>query len=108
MASPTALIVGGKISPAAMSVAKARGLMLASCDPYPSVDELIAHVIACDAKALIIRMGKVPAEALQGLPGLRIIAKHGVGVVSSAGAEPGGSVKVGAWQRRWGWWRAKN
>ena len=61
MASPTALIVGGKISPAAMSVAKARGLMLASCDPYPSVDELIAHVIACDAKALIIRMGKVPA-----------------------------------------------
>ncbi len=80
MASPTALIVGGKISPAAMSVAKARGLMLASCDPYPSVGELIAHVTACDAKALIIRMGKVPAEALQGLPGLRIIAKHGVGV----------------------------
>lgn len=80
MGSPTALIVGGKISPAATAIAQERGLALVSCDPYPSADELIAQATACDAKALIIRMGKVPAEALRDLPGLRIIAKHGVGV----------------------------
>lgn len=80
MASPTALIVGGKISPAAIAIAEERGLELVSCDPYPSADELIAQATACDAKALIIRMGKVPLTALSGMTGVRIIAKHGVGV----------------------------
>ncbi|MEC3909758.1 hydroxyacid dehydrogenase [Sphingobium sp. CR2-8] len=77
---PTALIVGGQISPAAVAVAQARGVALTSCDPYPTPEQLIATANACGAKALIIRMGRVTAQALDAIPSLKIIAKHGVGV----------------------------
>lgn len=74
------LVVGGELAPAAQERARELGIVLASCPPYPSADGLISAVDGIEASAIVVRMGRVPAEAIERMPTLRVIAKHGVGV----------------------------
>lgn len=74
------LVVGGAVAPAAEAAARARGMILTSCKPYPSSDELADAANGSSAQALIVRLGRIPLDAIARMQDLRIIAKHGVGV----------------------------
>lgn len=74
------LVVGGAVAPAAQEAARARGLTLSSCKPYPDARELADAAHEVQAQALILRLGRIPREAIANLQTVRIIAKHGVGI----------------------------
>ncbi|WP_026325911.1 hydroxyacid dehydrogenase [Sphingomonas sp. Mn802worker] len=73
------LVIGGALSPAAEAEAATRGLSLTTCGPYPDASALADEANAVDARALILRLGRIPREAVELMPDVRIIAKHGVG-----------------------------
>lgn len=73
------LVIGGALSPLAEEKAAERGLSVSTCAPYPDAEALAEAASAVDAKALILRLGRIPREAIASMPGVRIIAKHGVG-----------------------------
>lgn len=79
MSKHAALIVGGDIAPKASILAGECGLALSSCKSYPSEDELIEAANTIGAQALILRMGTVSRGAIERIPTLKVIAKHGVG-----------------------------
>lgn len=79
MSKHAALIVGGEIAPKASALANERGLALTSCKSYPSEDELVEAANAIGAQALILRMGTISRGAIERIPTLKVIAKHGVG-----------------------------
>ncbi|WP_311270351.1 hydroxyacid dehydrogenase [Sphingobium sp. WCS2017Hpa-17] len=79
MSNHAALIVGGEIAPKASALANERGLALTSCKSYPSEDELVEAANAIRAQALILRMGTISRGAIERIPTLKVIAKHGVG-----------------------------
>lgn len=74
------LVIGGSLSPAAEEAAAARGLTLTTCAAYPDAPTLAAAARDAGAEALVLRLGRVPRDAIERMPGVRIIAKHGVGV----------------------------
>jgi D-3-phosphoglycerate dehydrogenase len=76
----TALIAGPLLTDAAVAAAAACGLRLVPLKPYANPTEMIAAANAVEAQAIIVRMGQVTREVIAGVPTLRIIAKHGVGV----------------------------
>ncbi|MFG6283219.1 hydroxyacid dehydrogenase [Sphingomonas sp. S6] len=76
----TALIAGPLLSDAAMRTAAEHGLTLVPLKPYADADEMIAAANAIGAQAIVVRMGVVSRAVIEGIPTLRIIAKHGVGV----------------------------
>lgn len=76
----TALIAGPLLSDAAMRTAAEHGLKLVPLKPYADADEMIAAANAIGAQAIVVRMGVVSRAVIEGIPTLRIIAKHGVGV----------------------------
>jgi D-3-phosphoglycerate dehydrogenase / 2-oxoglutarate reductase len=78
MARPLVIFTDASIRP------EAEARVSQSCDvrvlpgAYPTEDVLIA---ACaDADAILARLGTVTRRVIEGAPGLRIIARHGVGV----------------------------
>ena len=79
-ATNTVLIAGPLLSDAAMAVAEARQLRLVPLKPYAAPDEMIAAANAVNATAIVVRMGRVTDAVIRGIPSLRIVAKHGVGV----------------------------
>lgn len=79
MPNHSALIVGGDIAPQARALSEKRGMALHSCKAYPNDDELVEAANAIGAKALILRMGTVSRAAMERIPTLKVIAKHGVG-----------------------------
>lgn len=86
------LVIGGALSPLAMAAAARHGIAPTTCPPYPDPDALIAAANAIGARALVLRLGRIPAEVIAGIPTLAIIAKHGVGVdgIDLAAAEARG------------------
>lgn len=74
------LVVGGAVAPAAQDAAHSRGIMLSSCKPYPDAAELAEAANAIGAQGLVVRLGRVPREAITQIRSLRIVAKHGVGI----------------------------
>lgn len=74
------LVVGGALAPAAQDAARACGITLFSCKPYPSAHELGEAANDAGAQALILRLGRIPRDAIAHMQSVRIIAKHGVGI----------------------------
>ena len=91
------LIIGGEIAPNAAAYAVERRIALALCKPYPSEDELVEAANAIAAEALLLRMGSISRSAIERIPTLKVIAKHGVGydsIDTVAAAENGVIVVV--------------
>ncbi|WP_267433858.1 hydroxyacid dehydrogenase [Sphingomonas sp. GM_Shp_1] len=74
------LVIGGAVAPAAQDAALTRGIALSSCKPYPDAGELADAANAVAADALVVRLGRVPREAMARMHSVRMIAKHGVGI----------------------------
>ncbi|MGI4953285.1 MAG: NAD(P)-dependent oxidoreductase, partial [Janthinobacterium lividum] len=64
----------------AVAVIEAAGGRLHYMKAYPSAAEVAALAGSLDAVAILSRQGPVLAAAMDAAPGLRIIARHGVGV----------------------------
>lgn len=97
MSKHVVLIIGGDIAPKASAWANERGLALDSCKSYPSEDELVEAANAVGAQALILRMGTISRGAIERIPTLKVIAKHGVGfdtIDTAAAADHGVIVLV--------------
>lgn len=74
------LVVGGAVAPAAQDQARERGITMSVCKPYPDADELAGAANEAEAHALILRLGRIPRDAITRMQTVRIIAKHGVGI----------------------------
>lgn len=79
MGNRHAIVVGGELSPLAVRAAEDRGIALVVSKPYPSVEELVALANDVGAEALIVRMGKIDRDVMEGIATLKIVVKHGVG-----------------------------
>ncbi|WP_374038859.1 hydroxyacid dehydrogenase [Brevundimonas staleyi] len=75
-----ALIAGPDLPAATTALAAQRGLTLTPLKAYASPDEMIAAANAIQADAIVVRMGRITPEVIDGIPSLKVIAKNGVGV----------------------------
>lgn len=75
-----ALIAGPEMTLETTALATRRGLTLTPLKPYASPAEMIAAANAVAADAIIVRMGRITAEVMAGIPTLKVVAKNGVGV----------------------------
>ncbi len=79
----TILFIGSGLSNAAKAMADADGARLMTLPPYPTEADLVDFVQRERPGAVIVRQGAVTDAAIRaGVPHLRLIAKHGVGVDS--------------------------
>lgn len=79
----TILFIGSGLSDTAKAMADAEGARLLILPPYPSEEDLVGFVQRERPGAVIVRQGAVTEAAIRaGVPGLRLVAKHGVGVDS--------------------------
>ena len=69
-----------RLAPQAVAVLHAAGATLHYMDPFPDAAAVAARAGQVDATAILSRQGPVTAAAMDAAPGLRIIARHGVGV----------------------------
>jgi D-3-phosphoglycerate dehydrogenase len=79
----TILFIGSGLSEAAKAMAEVEGVRLMILPPYPTEADLVEVVQRERPVAVIVRQGAVTETTIfAGLPALRLIAKHGVGVDS--------------------------
>lgn len=78
--SGAVLVLGGLLTPPGMELAARRGLKLTASKPYASAEELIELGNEIGAQAIIVRLGALPGDVIRGIPTLKVIAKHGVGI----------------------------
>ncbi len=69
-----------RLAPEAVAVLHAAGATLHYMNPYPSAAAVAERAGEVGAVAILSRQGPVTAAAMDAAPGLRIIARHGVGV----------------------------
>lgn len=72
------VITGDTIAPEAMDILSEKCRVVFT-GPYPTSEMLARKLREEKADALIVRTGKAPAEVIKAFPGLKVIAKHGVG-----------------------------
>ncbi len=72
-------ILGKPIAASAMNMAEAVGAEVIASNAYLDAGELEAFLSSHQPDAIILRLGKIHGEAMDKSPGLKIIAKHGVG-----------------------------
>lgn len=79
----TILFIGTGLSGAATAMAEAENARLMTVPPYPSEETLVDIVKREQPGVIVVRQGAITEAVIRaGLPTLRLIAKHGVGVDS--------------------------
>ncbi len=68
------------LAPAAVEILQRAGCTVHYMPPYPQAPDIIALCQKVGARAILCRQGRVDATVFAALPGLRIVARHGVGV----------------------------
>lgn len=79
MATPI-LVTGPSLDEGAVALAQARGARLVFAPAYADEAMLADLLRDSGAVAILSRMGRIGAKAMDAAPGLRVIAKHGAGV----------------------------
>lgn len=74
------IMTAPRLAPEAVAVIEAAGGRLHYMRPYPSAAEVAALAGELNPVAILSRQGPVTAAAMDAAPGLRIVARHGVGV----------------------------
>lgn len=76
----TVVMTAPRLAPQAAALLEQAGAVLHTMRAYPSAEEVAALAAAVGADAIISRQGPVTAAVMDAAPGLRVIARHGVGV----------------------------
>lgn len=76
----TVVMTAPRLAPQAAALLEQAGAVLHTMRPYPSAEEVAVLAAAVGADAIISRQGPVTAAVMDAAPGLRVIARHGVGV----------------------------
>lgn len=74
------IMTAPRLAAEAVAVIEAAGGVLHYMRPYPSAAEVAELAGALNPVAILSRQGPVTAAAMDAAPGLRIVARHGVGV----------------------------
>ena len=74
------IMTAPRLAPAAVAFIEAAGATLHYMAPFPSAAAVAALAAKVQPVAILSRQGPVTAAAMDAAPGLRIIARHGVGV----------------------------
>lgn len=74
------IMTAPRLAAEAVAVIEAAGGVLHYMRPYPSAAEVAALAGTLNPVAILSRQGPVTAAAMEAAPGLRIVARHGVGV----------------------------
>ncbi|WP_122520875.1 hydroxyacid dehydrogenase [Pannonibacter phragmitetus] len=78
--SKSILVTGPELHQTAVEIAEAAGYVLHYAPPYASAGDLQDALRGSGAVAVVSRMGRLDAAAMDAAPGLRVISKHGAGV----------------------------
>ena len=74
------IMTAPRLAPAAVALLEAMGATLHYMAPFPSAAEVAALAAEVQPVAILSRQGPVTAAAMDAAPGLRVVARHGVGV----------------------------
>lgn len=74
------LMTAPRLAAQAAALIEAAGGRLFYMEPYPTAEAVAALARAVNAVAILSRQGPVTAAVMEAAPGLRIVARHGVGV----------------------------
>ena len=74
------IMTAPRLAPAAVALIEAAGATLQYMAPFPSAAEVAALAATVQPQAILSRQGPVTAAVMDAAPGLRVIARHGVGV----------------------------
>jgi len=74
------IMTAPRLAPQAVALLEAAGATLHYMTPFPSAPEVAALAASVQPDAILSRQGPVTAAVMDAAPGLRIIARHGVGV----------------------------
>jgi D-3-phosphoglycerate dehydrogenase len=74
------IMTAPRLATEAVAVIEAAGGRLHYMRPYPSAGELAALAAELNPVAILSRQGPVDAAVMDAAPGLRVVARHGVGV----------------------------
>ncbi len=74
------IMTAPRLAPAAVASIEAAGAALHYMAPFPSAAEVAALAAKVQPVAVLSRQGPVTAAVMDAAPGLRVIARHGVGV----------------------------
>ncbi len=74
------IMTAPRLAPQAVALLEATGATLHYMAPFPSAPEVAALAASAQPDAILSRQGPVTAAVMDAAPGLRIIARHGVGV----------------------------
>ncbi len=74
------IMTAPRLAPAAVALIEAAGATLHYMAPFPSAAEVAALAASIQPDAILSRQGPVTAAVMDAAPGLRVIARHGVGV----------------------------
>ena len=74
------IMTAPRLAPAAVALLEAFGATLHYMAPFPSAAEVAALAAKVQPVAILSRQGPVTAAAMDAAPGLRVVARHGVGV----------------------------
>ncbi len=77
--SPRIVILGKSLAAPAMDMAEAARAIVTTSDRYMRGSELVDFIAQHEPDGVIVRLGEMTDAAMAVAPGLRIIAKHGVG-----------------------------
>ncbi len=75
-----AIMTAPRLAPPAVALLEGAGVTLHYMAPYPSAADVAALAAQVGAVAILSRQGPVTRAVMDAAPGLRIIARHGVGV----------------------------
>lgn len=74
------IMTAPRLAPPAVALIEAAGATLHYMDPYPPAAAIAALAASVRPVAILSRQGPVTAAVMDAAPGLRIVARHGVGV----------------------------
>ena len=74
------IMTAPRLAPQAVALIEAAGGTLHYMAPFPSAEAVAALAAAVQPDAILSRQGPVTAAVMAAAPGLRIVARHGVGV----------------------------
>lgn len=77
----TVLVTAATLAPEAVAILEAGGFAVRCTENYPAEAALVAHIRAERPVAVLHRHGVISAAVMDaGLPGLRVLARHGAGM----------------------------
>lgn len=74
------IMTAPRLAPAAVALIETAGVTLHYMAPFPSSADVAALAARVRPQAILSRQGPVTAAVMDAAPGLRVIARHGVGV----------------------------